>query len=568
MCIVHSTLRDATTPYTERCKQLKTKKMKKIILFIISLLMSSFLFCQTQNSLIIKFKTTNKPNRIFVQNQQKFQNSKIDILNTNNGLKSIILTGNKKMEDTYVINLESDKQIEELIELYRLTDLFEYVEQNFVGHGHGYSQTTPNDTFFNRQWSHYNDGTFSLSNSTVDADIDSELAWDITQGNSNLIIAILDSGLKLDHPEFAGRIWTNPSEVQDGSDTDSNGFIDDINGGWDFVNNDNNPTDDHGHGTNVAGIAVASGNNSNGYAGVNWNSKIMVCKILDDNNSGLYSWWADAIYYAVDNGASVINLSAGGNGSSTLLENAINYAYNNNVVIVVSTGNQNSVIQYPARYTNAFAVGSTDSDDTRSAPFFWSSTSGSNFGPELDFVAPGNYIYGLSYSSNTNFNTYWGGTSQAAPHVAGLVSLLLSVDSNLTVDQIRTILEESSEDQVGDSDDTIGWDQYYGHGRINAYNALTHSTLSINDIDVLNDNIVLYPNPTSNNNLLRVRGIDNGIHEINIYNNLGQLINKNEITVDNSIVSILIENLKSGLYYINIKNKLNNAIVMKKLIIK
>ena len=568
MCIVHSTLRDATTPYTERCKQLKTKKMKKIILFIISLLMSSFLFCQTQKSLIIKFKTTNKPNRIFVQNQQKFLNSKIDILNTNNGLKSIILTGNKKMEDTYVINLDSDKQIEELIELYRLTDLFEYVEPNFVGHGHGYSQTTPNDTFFNRQWSHYNDGTFSLSNSTVDADIDSELAWDITQGNSNLIIAILDSGLKLDHPEFAGRIWTNPSEVQDGSDTDSNGFIDDINGGWDFVNNDNNPTDDHGHGTNVAGIAVASGNNSNGYAGVNWNSKIMVCKILDDNNSGLYSWWADAIYYAVDNGASVINLSAGGNGSSTLLENAINYAYNNNVVIVVSTGNQNSVIQYPARYTNAFAVGSTDSDDTRSAPFFWSSTSGSNFGPELDFVAPGNYIYGLSYSSNTNFNTYWGGTSQAAPHVAGLVSLLLSVDSNLTVDQIRTILEESSEDQVGDSDDTIGWDQYYGHGRINAYNALTHSTLSINDIDVLNDNIVLYPNPTSNNNLLRVRGIDNGIHEINIYNNLGQLINKNEITVDNLIASILIENLKSGLYYINIKNKLNNAIVMKKLIIK
>ena len=132
---------------------------------------------------------------ITILSMEKFQNSKIDILNTNNGLKSIILTGNKKMEDTYVINLESDKQIEELIELYRFTDLFEYVEPNFVGHGHGYSQTTPNDTFFNRQWSHYNDGTFSLSNSTVDADIDSELAWDITQGNSNLIIAILDSGL-------------------------------------------------------------------------------------------------------------------------------------------------------------------------------------------------------------------------------------------------------------------------------------------------------------------------------------------------------------------------------------
>ena len=96
----------------------------------------------------------------------------------------------------------------------------------------------------------------------------------------------------------------------------------------------------------------------------------MVCKIIDDNNFGLYSWWADAIYYAVDNGASVINFSAGGNSSSTLLENAINYAYNNNVVIVVSTGNQNSVIQYPARYTNAFAVGSTV-QMMRGAHLFW-----------------------------------------------------------------------------------------------------------------------------------------------------------------------------------------------------
>jgi hypothetical protein len=134
----------------------------------------------------------------------------------------------------------------------------------------------------------------------------------------------------------------------------------------------------------------------------------MVCKILDNNNLGFYSWWADAVYFAEDNGAKVINLSAGGNGSSTLHLYAINYADNNNVSIIVSTEDQNSTIQYPAKYTNAIAVGSTNPNDTRSNPFFWRPTNGSNFGIELDFTAPGNYIYGLNHNANTNYNFYWG----------------------------------------------------------------------------------------------------------------------------------------------------------------
>src|SRR5690606_34779844 len=121
--------------------------------------------------------------------------------------------------------------------------------------------------------------------------------------------------------------------------------------------------------------------------------------------------------------------------------------------------------------------------------------SGSNYGPELDFVAPGNYIYGLSYSSNTNYNSYWGGTSQAAPHVTGLISLLLSIDPDLSVDEVRTILEESSEDQVGNSDDTIGWDQYYGHGRINAFQALTQLTLSVDNFENTTKDLLIFPNP-------------------------------------------------------------------------
>jgi subtilisin family serine protease len=540
--------------------------MKKLTLFLSYVLLCNFSFAQNNNGLIVQFKVNEKPKSSKVLKLQKFNNPEIRSLNKSNKIKSIKLTGNKKKKDTYILALDSSKSVKELIEDYKKTGLFKYVEPNYVGSGHGF-QNTPNDTYFNRQWSHYNDGTFSASNATSDADIDTDLAWDITQGDPNLIVAILDSGAKLDHPEFSGRIWVNTNENEDGSDTDSNNFVDDING-WDFVNNDNDPTDDHGHGTNVGGIALASGNNNLGYAGVNWNSKIMICKILDEENSGYYSWWADAIYYAVDNGASVINMSVGGDGSSTLLEDAVNYAYDNNVPVVVSTGNQNSVIQYPAQYANAFAIGSTNPDDTRSVPFFWNETSGSNYGPALDFVAPGNYIYGLNNSSNTNYNYYWGGTSQAAPHVAGLISLLLSVDSNLTVDEIRTILEETSEDEVGDSEDTAGWDQYYGHGRINAFQALTHSSLSIDKFDGTNQNLIVYPNPTASGSNLKIFNLVNGENVITIYNMIGKKIYKtSHSSLDNAAI-INLPGLTTGNYILRINNTSKNKSTIKNLIIK
>jgi len=545
---------------------LNKENMKKLTLVLSCVLFCNFSFAQNNNELIVQFKVNEKPKSSEVLKLQKFNNPEIRSLNKSNKIKSIKLTGNKKKKDTYILSLDSSKSIEELIEMYQKTGLFEYIEPNYVGSGHGF-QNTPNDTYYNRQWSHYNDGTFSDSNATSDADIDTDLAWDITQGDPNLIVAILDSGAKLDHPEFSGRIWVNTNENEDGSDTDSNNFVDDING-WDFVNNDNDPTDDHGHGTNVGGIALASGNNNIGYAGVNWNSKIMICKILDEENRGYYSWWADAVYYAVDNGASVINMSVGGNGSSTLLEDAVNYAYNNNVPVVVSTGNQNSVIQYPAQYANAFAIGSTNPDDTRSVPFFWSETSGSNYGPQIDFVAPGNYMYGLNNSSNTNYNYYWGGTSQAAPHVAGLISLLLSVDSNLTVDEIRTILEETSEDEVGDSEDTAGWDQYYGHGRINAFQALTHSSLSIDKFEGTNQNLIVYPNPTASGSNLKILNLVNGENEITIYNMIGQKIYKTSHSALDNSATINLPELTTGNYILRINNTSKNKSTIKNLIIK
>ncbi|MEO9076148.1 MAG: S8 family serine peptidase [Gelidibacter sp.] len=526
--------------------------MTKITLTLFSILLSHFLFSQslemqTTSKLVVKFKSHERPNSQNIEASRRFENSSIDVLNKNNNITSIRLTGNKKQGATFVLDLDSNKSVEELIAVYKKSGLFEYVEPDFIGTGHGF-QMTPNDAHYSRQWSHHNDGSFTLSHATVDADIDTDLAWEITQGDPNLIVAILDTGAKLNHPEFFGRIWINTKEVGDLSDTDGNGYIDDLNGGWDFVNNDNLPSDDHGHGTNVAGIALASGNNSIGYAGMNWNSKIMICKVLDKNNNGYYSWWAEAIYYAVDNGASVINLSAGGNGASTVLEEAVNYAYSKNVAVVVSTGNQNSTIQFPARYENAFAIGSTNSDDTRSVPFFWDVSSGSNYGAALDFVAPGHFIHGLSHISNTNYNTYWGGTSQGAPHVAGLISLLLSVNPNLTIDRIRAILEATSEDQVGDSDDTVGWDQYYGHGRINAFQALTSPLLGVEPFES-SSAFTIYPNPANHN-----FKISKEVNVLDIYDLTGKRIKsfKGDFTPWDSFD---IGDLKQSMYLLKIENK-------------
>ena len=251
------------------------------------------------------------------------KDSRVKKINDSLNLKSYTVIGNKKLKRTYVLKFKDDVDINSIIKVYKATNIFRYVEPNFIGEGHGVMETSPDDANFFRQWSHVNDASFTLSPATNDADIDTDLAWDITQGDPNLIVAVLDSGLKMNHPEFAGRLVP----------------------GYDFANNDSDPSDDHGHGTNVAGIILAKGNNSIGYAGVNWNSKIMICKIIASNNQGFYTWWADAIYYAVDNGAKVINMSVGGASASTLLEDAINYAFANGVSVTVSSGNQNSVIQ-------------------------------------------------------------------------------------------------------------------------------------------------------------------------------------------------------------------------------
>lgn len=420
--------------------------------------------------------------------------------------------------------------------------------QNIQALGNGF--LLPNDPLYARQWSLSNTGSFTLSPATSGADIEMEKAWNITKGDSNIVVCIMDSGMKLDHPEFEGRLWVNKGEIPgNGIDDDQNNYIDDVNG-WDFVNNDNNPTDDHGHGTNVSGIIGANGNNGIGYAGVDWNCKLMPLKGINKDNFGYYSWWAEAITYAVDNGARVINLSVGGNSYSPILGSAITYALNNNVLCVVCMMNGNtSAVFYPAGFPGVIAVGSTNPNDFRTRPFFWANNSGSNYGNHITVVAPGNYIYGLNYLSNTNFDTYWGGTSQATPHVSGLIALLLAQNPDRTPDQIRTILTNTAEDKVGKpTEDVPGWDEYHGFGRINAFKALSVG-VSSTTTPILDRTIRITPNPTTG--IFQVTRQTAQAGMCNMYDSQGKLVFQTKL--DQRTTFDLQTNLPNGLYWMRIK---------------
>lgn len=457
--------------------------MKKIFTLLTFIAVSTHTYSQQPayalNRIIVKFKEENYKNIVF-NNQNPLQ-SNYSILNQLN-LK-FSSSAFKKLSNIPNINIphliEFSKQqnIEQVINEYKATNLFEYAEPDYIGTGSGERLSpliTPNDTYFYNQWGLKNSGSLSFfSGAIVGADINASKAWDITTGSNQTIIAIIDSGLRLTHPELSGRIWTNPVEIQgNGIDDDGNGYIDDYSGGWDFVNNDNNSTDDHGHGTNVTSIIGMNSNNNNGLAGVNWQCKLMPLKALNSSNSGFYSWWISAMYYAVNKGAKAINMSVGGSSYSSGMQDAVNYAIANNTLIIASMmNNNNNTPFYPAALANILAVGSIDPDNKRTAPFFWGG--GSSYGNHISVCAPGNYIYGLNAFNDTNFGSYWGGTSQAAPHVTGLVSLIQAMKPNRTPSEIRSIIERTAVDLIGrNTEDVAGFDQYHGWGRIDAWKAL------------------------------------------------------------------------------------------------
>ncbi len=290
-------------------------------------------------------------------------------------------------------------------------------------------------------------------------------AWDLTLGRPEVVIAILDTGVDITHPDLADAIWTNPGETPDnGVDDDANGFVDDIHG-WDFATGDNDLADDHGHGTHVAGIATARTNNGIGVAGVAGRATLMPVDVFG-GGIGTYEDLIRAIVYATDNGAHVINMSLGASSYSRGEEMAVNYAWERGVVVVAAAGNTCTNTNYnappclsdhyPAAHTNVIAVAATNASDVLA--------SYSTRGAFVDVAAPGVGIFstfpGGAYGS-------LGGTSMATPHVSGLAALVLARNPFLTPDQVRLVIELGTED-LGPK----GPDIYFGYGRIDARRTL------------------------------------------------------------------------------------------------
>jgi len=377
----------------------------------------------------------------------------------------------------FVLGTSSPIDIIQAVAEYGRLASVAYAEPDYLGQAY----TTPNDPSYPNQWGLKNTGQNPGGDhpGIPGCDIDAERAWDIERGSRDIIIGHLDTGVDLDHPDFvsyyqASVIWRNWDEIpRNNIDDDGNGYVDDTLG-WNFVANNNNPQDNSvddrgnplGHGTHTAGIAAAHANNSRGVAGTAWYCQVMPLKVLNQNGWGYYSWWASAIYYAVAKGARIINMSLGGTDTSTTLRNAVDFAWNSGVVVVASMGNDNNnVPHYPAAYDNTIAVGMTDNDDDRVVPNHNGSGSyGSCYGPWIDLMAPGNWIYSTGWNDTYR---YMVGTSMAAPFVTGTAALLLSRNPDLTNNQVRNILCSTAEDHGAP-----GYDTFYGFGRINAYQAL------------------------------------------------------------------------------------------------
>lgn len=304
--------------------------------------------------------------------------------------------------------------------------------------GYTHIAFVPNDPMYNQQWGPQK--------------IRSEEAWDITLGDSNIIIAVADTGINFDHEDLAPAIWANDDSVN-GRDDDGNGFIDDWRG-WDFIANDNDPTDGHGHGSHTAGTAAARTDNGKGIAGMA-QVTIMPLQVFNSSGSGTWEAIAEAVVYATDNGASVLNYSGGGFGGAQVLADAVQYSWANGMSVVAAAGNAaTSTKFFPAAYPEVIAVAATDQND-RQASF-------SNFGDWLDVAAPGVDILSC-FKGGVSSYTNMSGTSMASPHCAGLVALLYSVNPNLSPQDVRDLLQQNALD-LGDP----GFDIIYGWGRIDA----------------------------------------------------------------------------------------------------
>jgi subtilisin family serine protease len=366
--------------------------------------------------------------------------------------------------------------------------------------------------------------------------IQAELAWNYSTGSGNVLVAILDNAIAIDHADLAANIYTNSAEAGGLPfiDDDFNGRADDVNG-FDVVDNDNNPRppanasgngDGFTHGTHVAGIAGAVSNNGIGMASIGYSVKILPVKIADDANGNL-SGALDGVYYAMQSGADVINMSWGILNDVLTFKSIIAQAASSGIVLVAAAGNNgDQTLHYPAAYPETISVGATDQNDQKA--------SFSNFGSTIDVMAPGVGIYSTLPESNNTYGSY-NGTSMAAPMVAGLAGLVKSHFPGMNSGQIRQRIEQGCEDI---SAQNPGMSGQLGAGRINAF--FTLGNVSV--VELTASEFSIWPNPATDQ--IQLRNKSGAIIErIRIIDVSGR-----EVVTTNWTESLDISGLSPGIY--------------------
>ncbi|MDP2708442.1 MAG: S8 family serine peptidase [bacterium] len=385
----------------------------------------------------------------------------------------VILVKFKGDSRATAVNLAPNENYEQQLDYYKNLSSVEYAEPDYI-----YSASIiPSDPYFNSQW--------------YLKKIKAAEAWNETRESPSVVIAILDSGVQISHPDLRSNIWVNKKEIAgNNTDDDKNGFIDDLNG-WDFINNTPDPApkfmpgfteDGIYHGTIIAGIAAAAGNNAAGVSGVTWKAKIMPLKVLDDKGEGSASRVIKAIDYAVDNGADIINLSFVGFGYSRGLDDAIKRAYDAKIIVVAAGGNEvgeedgynlDLTPMYPACLdgpngeNRVIGVAATDTMDQK--------TSFSSYGLKcIDIAAPGvsafstvvyspnNYIGDLPF--NKYYDGYWSGTSVSVPIISGALALIEGANPSLNRDQAVAALLNNADNISRVNPNYLG---QLGRGRVN-----------------------------------------------------------------------------------------------------
>lgn len=360
------------------------------------------------------------------------------------------------------IKLGNGAAVTEAMSEYQADPNVEYVEPNYRVE----VALTPNDPYYNSSdsWGQSYDDLWGLKK------ISTAAAWDTETGaSSEIVVAVIDTGIDYNHEDLSDNVWVNTDEIADnGLDDDGNGYVDDYYG-YDFINNDHDPIDDHGHGTHVAGTISAVTNNNVGVAGVTWGAKIMGLKFLSAGGWGWVSDAVTAITYAADNGAIIMNNSWGGSGYSQALQDAIDYANNQGAIFIAAAGNSNADASgyLPAGMNNVFTVAATDTSDTKA----WFS----NYGSVIDVSAPGVDVLSLR-AAGTTLGSVVGtnyvrasGTSMAAPHVAGLAALVWAKNPTWTNTQVGAQIKDSADDI---DKLNLSYAGLLGSGRINADLAL------------------------------------------------------------------------------------------------